>query len=385
MQDNPRFAFISAGKLYLGSESKMPDMLVSEFAMDVTRWHEKSLQKHNWKNQSSGEGMMQYNLWNQGNHDPRDPVKIVSVVSTECGQYLYYILVTQSVGGLFCYDLKAKSERRIFHKEQFFASELSGGSGDNELLCAVQSGEATHIAMLSTERYQVNEITEGDSVDSSPSWDLRYPNAVVYQSAGIGRNNQGYFVGLGPSSIEWVNLDTGATETLLEDETCDYLKPTITEGGSVYCIRRPYERGNFVSYWSSIVEFIKIPYRLLKALFGFLSVLTQIFGKEKLIKTSTGEKQEVDAREVFIKGRMLEAQHAKNGDPDTFIPKNWELIKSCPDGGIKVIEQGVSDYCMNPNGEIIFSKGYSVWSRTDDKKSKLYRGKQIIDNVVGIA
>ena len=289
---------------------------------------------------------------------------------------------TEAVGGLFVYDLVEREERRIFHKEELALEDLAHHPERAQVACSVAQVEGQSIALCSTERFDLDLVTEGDSVDACPSWVPGQSNALVYQSAGIGRNQAGLPVGLGPAAIEKVDLKNGTQETLLSDPLWDYLSPRLDEEGNLYCIRRPYELGHKRSHWESLKDFALIPYRILKALYGFFNLMSQIFGKESLVTERPGVRED-QMKAVYLKGRLLDLRKVDKGASDaSVVPADWQLIRVSPAGEQTVLADRVSEYDLGEDGEVLFTSGWAVYKWTSAKTSRLYKGSDLIEGLL---
>ncbi|HAV13138.1 MAG TPA: hypothetical protein DCX06_06580 [Opitutae bacterium] len=375
------FGYTTNGKLYLAAGSAQPAEIKSEFAEQVIQRHRKAAEKGAWKSESDGKSAG-FDIWGkQASVGAEAYVKIKSVVPVIGKKDLFYTLQTESVGGLFRYDLVEKEESRIFHKEGVDIQDLCMGS-DGQMLCAARDGMSSSIALLSTSRFKLDFITEGDAQDIAPSW-TNIADEFVFQSSGIGRNQDGHIVTLGNATIDKVNLSNGAQETLLDDARYDFLSPKVDSAGNLYCIRRPYSAsGNYASHFEMLKDFVMMPFRLLKALFGFLDVMSRIFGKQTLSNASTGAAKDVDMKEAYIKGAYVKLSKADQRQEDaSVIPSDWELIRMASDGSIEVIESKVLDFEITSDDEIVYTNGFSVRIREEGKSRAIFKGKEIIDDV----
>jgi len=377
------FAYTTNGKLFIARDGKAPWEIDSEFVSQVTRRHQQSVDRHHWKS-SGGDGAMSYNLWNRTQQGLESSlVKVQSACESPNGESIYYSLRSESVGGLFRYDFEEGYEQRIFHKEDLDIDDLEHHPKRGELLCSIGDGVGRNIALVGNCRYNLRFLTEGDSHDRAPSWVPGEEDSLVYQSAGIGRNQSGLPVGVANSTIEKLNLKTGHQETVLEDERYDFLSPKADAEGNLYCIRRPYcSAGQPVGWGKALGDFLMIPFRLLKALFGFLNMMTQVFGKQNLTNATTGSKQVVDLREVYIKERMLDISKLdSNGEDASVIPADWELVRLSPDGNLKVLGNRIGDFGYCGSGAIVHTNGFSIFKQADGKTELLYRSKEIVESV----
>lgn len=382
------YAYISGGRLYVSRNGAQPVEIESAFAAQVVARHQQAMERRQWK-AGSGDSMMTrgYDLWGNGSRggsgDDSLLVRMLSVTGSPRPELIYYSLATDAVGGLFCQNLDTGEERRVFHKERYHLDDLAHHPTRNEILAVKRDADGSSIVITACERFDVHTVTEGDSLDLSPSWIPGEEDSFVYQSAGVGRNQSGNAIGLGPCSIIRVDMKSGRSTVLLEDEQYDYLCPRMDKEGNLYCIRRKYDRGGrALTVGETIKEFVLVPVRLVKALFGFLNMMSQIFGKESLLKTGVGGKKEIDRQEVFLKGRLIDLKKRENAKEEHGIaPSDWTLIKVDPSGAVSEVRGNVCDFDWNPQSGLILTNGLAVSGEENSGWSSVFKGKDIIEYV----
>lgn len=382
------YAYISGGRLYVSRNGAQPVEIESAFAAQVVARHQQAMERRQWK-AGSGDSMMTrgYDLWGNGSRggsgDDSMLVRMLSVTGSPRPELIYYSLATDAVGGLFCQNLDTGEERRVFHKERYHLDDLAHHPTRNEILAVKRDADGSSIVITACERFDVHTVTEGDSLDLSPSWIPGEEDSFVYQSAGVGRNQSGNAIGLGPCSIIRVDMKSGRSTVLLEDEQYDYLCPRMDKEGNLYCIRRKYDRGGrALTVGETIKEFVLVPVRLVKALFGFLNMMSQIFGKESLLKTGVGGKKEIDRQEVFLKGRLIDLKKRENAKEEHGIaPSDWTLIKVDPSGAVSEVRGNVCDFDWNPQSGLILTNGLAVSGEENSGWSSVFKGKDIIEYV----
>lgn len=382
------YAYISGGRLYVSRNGAQPVEIESAFAAQVVARHQQAMERRQWK-AGSGDSMMTrgYDLWGNGSRGGSGYdsmlVRMLSVTGSPRPELIYYSLATDAVGGLFCQNLDTGEERRVFHKERYHLDDLAHHPTRNEILAVKRDADGSSIVITACERFDVHTVTEGDSLDLSPSWIPGEEDSFVYQSAGVGRNQSGNAIGLGPCSIIRVDMKSGRSTVLLEDEQYDYLCPRIDKEGNLYCIRRKYDRGGrALTVGETIKEFVLVPVRLVKALFGFLNMMSQIFGKESLLKTGVGGKKEIDRQEVFLKGRLIDLKKRENAKEEHGIaPSDWTLIKVDPSGAVSEVRGNVCDFDWNPQSGLILTNGLAVSGEENSGWSSVFKGKDIIEYV----
>src|SRR5262249_59855487 len=119
------------------------------------------------------------------------------------------------------------------------ARRLARGAG--AIGCAGAGGSGrSRLAAMRLDGSDMEELTEGDSVDLAPSWVPNVHRRLVYQSAGIARDAKGFPVGLGPFGVHQLDIDSGAITTLVESPQHDMLGPKVAGDGTLYYLRRPW-------------------------------------------------------------------------------------------------------------------------------------------------
>jgi hypothetical protein len=368
----PTIAYLAEGKLYVRKPGGEPELVESQFAQEMLDRTERSRQRNEWKTQGEGIGQMLPGrmLWNMRPDNPAMRRIRISALSpsSEPGT-LVYSLATTTVGGLFVYNIAARDERRIFHRNQFEALGLSTHPKEQRLVLSVSHPDGTAcIAVMDTQGRGLREITEGDVVDELPSW---VPDAngetVVYQSAGIGRSAQGFRVALGPYAIHKLRLDDGHFETLLEDEGFDYLAPRMTGDGTLYYIERPYEGRAKVPMRNVLVDTLLFPFRVLGAIAHFLNFFAQMFSGKPLFTAGDARVKGPDTRSMMLWGKMIDAEQAmskaKGADTPPLVPKTWKLKKRSSSGTEETLAEGVLSFDLVTDGHIVFSDGSGVFVR----------------------
>ena len=101
------------------------------------------------------------------------------------------------------------------------------------VVCAVRGPAGTsHLGIMRSDGSELREITEGETLDLAPTW-IPGKEQIVFQSAGLGRDRDGTFMGYGSISIQKLDLATSAMTTLVEDERFDHLVPRMAPDGGL--------------------------------------------------------------------------------------------------------------------------------------------------------
>ncbi|HZT35107.1 MAG TPA: hypothetical protein VFA15_04235, partial [Nitrososphaera sp.] len=340
-------------------------------------------------------------LWGTGDPSQAVNVRITAVAPGKSDEELIYVVSTDSVGGLFRYDTKNKKETREFHKEKLYLSDISRQPGGDLLLCCRKQWNGT-ASIAVVKGNDVDELTEGDSVDEAPSWvpigntgpsngdGAVTSSAIVYQSAGVARNQSGVMMGIGPCRIEKLNIATGSLETLLESESIDYLSPRMNSEGDLFVIKRPYETPFKKSYpiHKQLLDILLFPFRLLRAFFHFLNFMSLTFSKTPLTTASGPKVEGPDEKTLFLKGRIIDAeeflkeQQNKNEAP-SLVPKNWQLMRRSRDGRENVLADSVLSFDLAADGTLVYTNGICVYQmKADGSERQLLFKDKLVDTIV---
>ena len=283
-QPTPSFAYVAEGKLFWQSAGALATPVDSVFVQTILDRVETNRSRNDWKS-----GGLSWNLGGLKRAGlPSGPVAEVrrirfSGVAAAETQEMVYAIETDYVGGLFHYDLSNGYERRLYHGNQFRATDLARHDGDGTLAFTVQSPDGTaHIATMNSAGRGIKEITEGDAIDEAPSWSAGTGKVVLFQSAGVGRNKAGMRNSISPYAIQRIDLDQNKMDMLVEEDDFDALVPKMTPDGALYFIRRPYQPyGQPVSPWKVAMDILLFPYRLAVAIAHFLNFSQLCFRRNR--------------------------------------------------------------------------------------------------------
>ena len=385
----PTIAYLAQGKLYLKNGSAKGQLIESDFAHGILDRLERERERHDWK-----KGGMAWNFGRGvGALGPSAPpaevrrIRFSGLARSAKPGYLLYALDTDYVGGLFEYEMTGGYERRLFHRNQFRASDLACRDADGRIAMSLQSDAGTaHIAVIGREGRGLQQITEGDCVDESPDWSMAQPSVLVYQSAGVGRDERGFRQELGPYAIHLLDIDKGDMKVAAESPTHDLLSPRVGPDGCVYYIRRPYERRPPVSKIKILLDLVLFPFRVIRAIVHFLNVFSMLFAKKPLLTAGGPDREGPDQRFVMLWGRMVDAQkaaRAATGDATELVSKNWELVRQSPDGSTQVLARAVVHFDLLPDGRLLYSTGGRVMLVEGTETIEVVRGA-MIERVVAL-
>lgn len=387
-----RLAYLAEGRLFYRDNGNSR-LIESPFGQDVVNRALQRARKNEWKTAGeSNSGMYsRQSLWGVGAQDPQAiNVRITAVAPGSNDAELLYVVSTEAVGGLFTYDLTTGKETRIFHKEGLYLSDFAKQHDGNLIACCQRMGNGTaHITVINGQ--DVNDITEGDSVDESPSWVPGGGKSLVYQCAGIARNQAGYMVGTGHAHIQKLNLQTGDLSTIAEDDKFDFLSPRMNSKGDLFYIKRPYEPPYQRSAYSplkALIDIVLFPFRLLRALFDFLNVFSLIFSKKPLTTASGPKVEGPDEKTLFLRGRLIDAEKALQGkgeldDAPSLVPKSWQLIRRKSDGSENFLADSVLSFDLGTDDSIYYSTGVAVYRLAgENSKRELVFKDKLVDTLI---
>lgn len=401
----PRVAYISEGKLFcidaIGRENASPDSateIVSQFGQDLLDRRERRRQKDEWKRGSAGWAATQQQPELMGltsalgmdfNRPDARPLNIVSMAQAEAGK-LIYALETHTIGGLFEYDTKTRHERRLVHRSEFRINDLDVHPDDGRLVCCLSAADGSaHLATMNSDGGRLREITEGDSLDQAPTWALGQADKLIYQSAGIARNQHGHLTEVSPYRVETLDVKTGEHQVLLSSDEYDCMLPVMTEDQTIYYVRRPYkprQQRRQAGVWPIVKDILMFPVRLAVAIFAFLNVFSMMFTNKPLTTAGGPKRDGVDQRQLFLYGRLVEAEQSNkkaNREADrVLVPDDWELVKAPLEGEDQVLATGVGHYALLPEGQgLVYTDGSAVFHLTDEGEKHNLVKSRIIERV----
>lgn len=389
----PVIAYLSLGKLNLLTESGGIRTLSSQFGEQVRQRALELRQKNEWKTQGTGARFMGAAMMGAGVKDPGAMrIAMTSICRGESPGSVLYSLETDDIAGVFALKLEEKSERRLFHDANTVLRHLSLNPGQNLIVCSQMNGPLANLVVLGTDGVEMFEVTEGDSIDINPSWVPGKSKTVVYQSAGIGRDENGNFGGQSHFSIHSVDLDSGEMATLLEDEAHDFLAPRVTADGTLYCIRRPHRKpkGEGFNPVRLLLDIILFPFRLAGAIVQWLNFFTVRYSGKPLISSQGAKQQEMDIRRMMIWDNLLDARDAardaeKNKDKNEgLVPSSWQLVKRSPDGTVDVVAKGVLSFDLGTDGTVVYSNGNAIYRLDPSGKSERVHKGAFIEQVLWV-
>lgn len=385
---NETIAYISQGKLFHKSKALPAEQIQSHFGRKIIDQTVRMHQKNEWKTKGAGTHFGGSALWGIDRVDT-DAVRvsITSVAHHRSRDRLFYILCSETAGGLFGYDGKTNEEQRLFHKENFMAMDLDINQETGEFACSRQFPNGTaSIMVISPDGTDMRAVTEGDAIDDAPSWMPGKERRLLFQSAGVARNKEGYMVGRGPTAIQALDLDQARMTTVLEDDRYDFLQPRIGTDGHLYYIRRPYEVHQY-SAQSALADFFLFPFRLLRAVFHYLNFFSLVYSNKPLTTASGPKMQGDDLKTIMLKGKVIDAEKALRTESrimgvPSLVPASWELVQRYQDGNETIVARHASAYHIGPDGDIVYSNGCGIFKLDPLNRATLLHKDRLIEDVI---
>jgi hypothetical protein len=383
VRSNRGFAFLSNGLLFCREAGGEVQQVHSPYAQEAMDRRERARERHGWKEGTSfgiaaGRGMRSF--------DPADkPLQATSAAYQRNGDLLYF-LKDDNVGGLFRRESATGNELRVLLRQNFDLADLAL-SPDGAMLAASsrQSGGTAHITLLKTDGNGLRDVTGGDSVDTAPSWIPGVAERLLFQSAGLARDDQGYVVAQGHATIQKLEMDTGKVVPILDDRAFDHLKPRVCPRGNLHFIRRPYEASTYGTS-TLLLDTLLFPFRLLRAVFHYLNFFSLMYSRKPLTSAS-GPIVKADLKNILLQGRRIDAEKAMRGARPvkgvaSLVPDSWQLVRRDAQGAERVLATNVASYDIGADGTIIYTNGRGVFVLDDDGRQGLALADELVADVV---
>jgi hypothetical protein len=380
----PVLAYVSQGSLYLWRQGAQPKRVESAFATQVRERAAAIDRKHAWKGKDR-ERQFRSMIWSRDSTSEQAFAEVwVADVSASEGR-VFYALRSGRVSGVFRIDADDEDagvgERRLFHTTDLGVDDLGGVETHGYLACSL-SGEkgASHIGVLHEDGGEVTELTAGDSMDRAPRWVSGKDRVLVYQSAGISRDERGHVMYLAPSVIQQLDISEGRLDLALALPGYDLLAPKVDAEGALYCLRRRYRDPNKGQGWSRLLRLVMSPIWLLYALLIWLGVFIQTYTGRRMIEPVM---QELDGDGTRVRMRSGGPESDREDSEDDNQPLapavlEQELIKVHKDGKVEMLTRGVVEFDLGADGTLICTDGRSVFMLDSQReRTELFKAKYV--------
>jgi hypothetical protein len=393
-QSTPAFAYVAEGKLFSQLPGTAAKPVHSAFVQTILERVESSRSRNEWKSEgmawniTRGPGGMGSALAGGAVAEVRR-IRFSGVTAGAASEMIYAI-DTDYVCGLFNYDISTGYERRLFHRNQFRATDLARYEGDGTLAFTVHSPDgSSHISTMSATGRGIKDVTEGDAVDEAPSWMTGAGKVILFQSAGVGRTKAGLRNSLSPYAIMRLDLDQNKMDMLVEEDQFDALVPKMTADGSLYFIRRPYQpHGQAVSPWKVLTDLLLFPFRLATAIAHFLNFFSIMFSRKPLMTASGPPREGPDERFLLLWGRMLDTQKQlrsnKPGAGGALVPSSWQLIRRDASGRETALASNVLSYDLCADSSVIYTNGAKIFHLAENHAPIEIGAGKLIERVAAL-
>lgn len=283
-----------------------------------------------------------------------------------------------------------ETEGLILRKNDFVVQDMAYDEAKKRLALSVNSnGYERHICILPLDANRTQYLTEGDCQDSNPCFDPQDTMQLYYDSCGLAYGE--HRIAYSPKEIYHLDMGTGELQTVASDPKFDFFKPKMDSLGNLYFIKRPYSRdGSHHSPVTTIKDIIFAPFKIIRAIVGWLDFFTQRYTGESL-KTTSGnnpaKSQQKSEEELFVEGNLIKAQqnlerNQKSGEKyPGMIPKSWELVKMSPTGEMITLKRGVMSFALKDD-TIFYSNGKYLIELDADQNEHLRIEAKLISKII---
>lgn len=385
----PTIAWLAQGKVRVKKPGEPPRTLESQFGQSIRERAVRAQQRHSWKAGGGGDKFLSgAMLWGRAQQDPAAiRVSITSLCRGAAPAQMLYSLETDDLCAVLSLENLGAEERRLWNKNDKRLSHLNVAA-DGAVACSVRHQFGTaNIAVRLDEESGFSEVTEGDSLDTAPRWIPEPPRRLVFQSAGVGRDRNGNFAGIGPFSIQQLDIQSGEMKTMAEDPAFDFLTPQVAADGALYYIRRPYASGREFNPLTMLKDLFLFPFRLAYAVFHYLQFFSMLYTGKKLTSVGGERSRELDLKEMMIWGSRVAMQKSKHGDEEArdLVPKTWRLFRQRPGCDPEPIASGVVAYDLTPDGSVVYSNGSAIFLVEPGGKTERLHVERLIEQVTVLA
>ncbi|MBE0537745.1 MAG: hypothetical protein IH624_18955 [Phycisphaerae bacterium] len=380
-------AFISDGRLHLRGSDGTSREIESRFVREKIDSAEQHRAHSGWKNSNCEDG----SCWNrsvvwgsQSSSPSAAAFRFRDVIAVDANT-LYYTVTNNVITGLFKYDIAEDEELRLFHRNGFKEAGMGFSQARTEFVMGVidEDGKAG-IQLLDERGGCKRRLTAGDSMDINPVFSRTDTNRVLFQSAGIARDEEGFMIAYGPSAICSLDTENDQMADILADDRYDYLLPRDDAEGNIYCIRRPYKSFGYVPLWRTALHVAAFPVRLLVAIVNFLNMFAELFSRNPLRPMGPQVRPAAHNKYVRVLGETIDLAkiRRRGGSEDklSLVPGSWELIRLTPDGRIETVARHAAGYDIDAQGHVHYTNGYTV-SRVADARTAVSFRHPVIEKM----
>ncbi len=361
-------AYVAQGKLHLHPGDGAPRVVESAFGRSLRDRAAQIQNRNAWKTQGFGAKFMGMGMGGRRmpEPDPCDfPILLTSVARGSAPGEVFYSLETREISGVFAVD-SSGFERRLFHTADYRVRDLAIHPDGSAIAVSVSQGSmAANIAVLNGDGSDMNDVSEGDSLDLAPHWEPGPRRRLVFQSAGLGRDVSGRLSGRSPFTVQRLDLESGDLQCLAEDPAADFVGPQVAPDGALYYVRRPFgNKAPSSRPLTALKDAALLPFYVVLGILGFLTYFAALFGRKRPgwaspeERASTVEQIQVWGETIAV-GRDTREKPEEGGDAPSLVPSSWQLVRQSADGA-EVLAKGVLSFDIGLDGSVLYSNGRAV-------------------------
>ena len=376
--------YLSNNNLYLLEDNKtttIPCQAIDQYKKNLVEIQ----QRKDWKTKGTGAQFM--GAYAHNDEADLNHIFPTDAVLTSDQKMLYSACLQDGVSiNIKSLNNLQDTEGLVLRKNDFVIQDIAYDESKRRLALSVNTDHyERHICILPLDANRTQYLTEGECQDSNPCFDPRDTMQLYYDSCGLGIGE--HRIAFSPKEICHLDMGTGELETIVSDPKFDFFKPKMDSLGNLYFIKRPYIRDGYSnSPVTTFKDIIFAPFKIIRAIVGWLDFFTQRYTGESL-KTTSGnnpaKSQQKSEEELFVEGNLIKSQqnlerNQKSGAkyPGT-IPNSWELVKMAPSGEMTTIKKGVMSFALKGNS-IFYSNGkYLIEMDENQNETSLVEAKLI--------
>lgn len=385
----PSIAFLSEGKVFVRAAAGSVQELTSEFAESVRTRAVRIAERHAWKSNGRGARFM---MGLGGTAVPDELLEGAAAVSVRVtglsrgrsGLEVLYSMSTGPVTGLFRAD--GHEERRLRHGNEVYADPALHPEAELVACSLRGQGALSHVAVMHADGSGLMQLTEGDAIDSAPAWVPGEPSKLVYQSAGLGRDQAGHFAGVGRATVQQLDVRTGQIESLADEEGFELLSPRVGADGTLWCIRRPHGEPP-VPIHRMALDVVMLPFRLVWAVFQWLNFFTVRYTGKPLVSAGSASGRRAEMRRMLFLGNLLGAARDAGEDDEgpSWLAGSQLVRRPAGASDFEVVARRVACFDLAQDGSVVWSNGRRIVHRTAEGQEKeLWKGR-FIEKVVALS
>lgn len=376
-------AFIANGNLFYKPAHGQVQQIHSSYVQEMADKVARSRERNAWKKGTSFEVSANREV---RRFDTDEANIFTTAAYLDDRNTLLYFLADETMGGLFSYQIETGVELRIVHRQNLRLSDMAVHPFNGKILASSLSNNGSaNIAILEQDGSRYQEVTGGDTQDSAPIWVPGQTQQIIFQSAGIARNEQGYIVAFSHVSLQKLDLASGQISALADDTQFDFLLPRFDLNGNLLFIRRPYEAPKYGTS-NALLDTLYFPFRLLRAVFHYLNFFSMMYSRKPLTSAS-GPRMNADLKEILLKGKRIDAEQAMRKEAQingvaSLVPASWQLICRAANGSERVLAQNVASFDIMGDGRILYSNGKAVFLLDANGQSSLVLKSDLVSEVI---